>query len=50
MCVANVTRLCTYGACIVKDVAFACPLSCVQFMLGPTLTRTSGYFKSGVKR
>ena len=25
MCVANVTRPCTYGACIVKGVVFACP-------------------------
>ena len=50
MCVANVTQPCAYGACIVKGVAFACPLWCVLFMVGPNPTWTNGCFKSGVRR
>ena len=50
MCVADVTRPCTCGACIVRGVAFAYTLWSVQFVEGPTVTRTSGSFKSGVRR
>ena len=53
--VANVTRPCTCGACVVRGVAFAYTLWSVQFVEvqfveGPTPTRTSGSFKSGVRR
>ena len=50
MCVANVRKLCTYSACIVKGVVFAYPLWTVLFIVGPTPTQTNGGSKSGVRQ
>ena len=40
----------TRGGGVVRGVAFAYTLWSVQFVEGPTPTRTSGSFKSGVRR